>query len=107
MGPKTEYSPSTAILVVACDLEEEAPIWWLRVKQAARRGATLIVANPRFTKTDQYARHVLRYTYGQEASTVLTMVNALSAKRPEIPGKVTLSAELSAAAEALPKLRMP
>jgi NADH-quinone oxidoreductase subunit G len=42
----------------------------------------------------------LRYTYGQEASTVLAMVNALSAKRPEIPGKVTLSAEIKAAAEA-------
>jgi NADH-quinone oxidoreductase subunit G len=100
MGPKTESSPSTAILVVASDLEEEAPIWWLRVKQAAQRGATLIVANPRSTKTDRYARHVLRYTYGQETSTVLTMVNALSAKRPEIPGNVPLSAELKAAAEA-------
>ena len=36
-----------AILVVASDLYEEAPIWWLRVKEAAERGATLIVANPR------------------------------------------------------------
>ncbi len=33
----------TAILVVASDLLEEAPIWWLRVKQAAERGAKLIV----------------------------------------------------------------
>jgi NADH-quinone oxidoreductase subunit G len=103
LGKGTNFAdmgPGTAILVVASDLQEEAPIWWLRVKQAARRGATLIVANPRFTRTDRYAHHVLRYTYGQEASTVLTMVNALSAKRPEIPGKVTLSAELKAAAEA-------
>jgi NADH-quinone oxidoreductase subunit G len=103
VGKGTNFSdmgPETAILVVASDLEEEAPIWWLRVKQAAHRGATLIVANPRPTKTERYASHVLRYTYGQEASTVLAMVNVLSAKRPDLPGKVTLSAGLKAAAEA-------
>lgn len=61
------------ILVVACDLEEEAPIWWLRVKQAAERGATLIVANPRPTKLDRYAAHTLRYAYGQESDFVQSM----------------------------------
>jgi NADH-quinone oxidoreductase subunit G len=104
MGAKTEnspteYSPSIAILVVASDLAEEAPIWWLRVKQAAQRGATLIVANPRSTKTDRYAHHILRYTYGQEASTVLALVNAISPKRPGLPVKVDLSPELKAAAD--------
>jgi len=56
-----------AVLVVACDLEEEAPIWWLRVKQAAERGTTLIVANPRETKLDRYAAHSIRYAYGKES----------------------------------------
>ena len=37
----------TTIVVVASDLYQEAPIWYLRVKQAADRGATLIVLNPR------------------------------------------------------------
>ncbi|HNS60598.1 MAG TPA: 2Fe-2S iron-sulfur cluster-binding protein, partial [Anaerolineales bacterium] len=37
----------TTILVVASDLYQEAPIWYLRVKQAKERGATLIVLNPR------------------------------------------------------------
>ncbi|MEP7359476.1 MAG: molybdopterin-dependent oxidoreductase, partial [Anaerolineales bacterium] len=64
----------TAILVVASDLEEEAPIWWLRVKQAAERGATLIVANGRPTKTDRAAAYSLRYRYGEEAGTVLGML---------------------------------
>ncbi len=60
----------TTILVVACDLEEEAPVWWLRVKQATERGATLIVANPRPTKLDRYASHILRYKYGEEVRTI-------------------------------------
>jgi NADH-quinone oxidoreductase subunit G len=60
----------TAIIVVASDLYEEAPIWYLRVKQAAERGATLIVMNPRETKLDRYASFVVRYAYGDEVKSV-------------------------------------
>ncbi len=77
VGAGTNFSTmsaGTAILVVASDLEEEAPIWWLRVKQAAERGATLIVANGRPTKTDHQARYSLRYRYGDEVGTVLGML---------------------------------
>jgi len=59
-----------AILVVASDLYQEAPIWWLRVKQATDRGATLIVANPRETKLDKFAKYVIRYAYGDEVKTI-------------------------------------
>jgi NADH-quinone oxidoreductase subunit G len=59
-----------AILVVASDLYEEASIWWMRVKQAAQRGATLVVANPRETKLDRHAKFVIRYSYGDEIKTV-------------------------------------
>ncbi|HEY58797.1 MAG TPA: NADH-quinone oxidoreductase subunit NuoG [Anaerolineae bacterium] len=67
-----------AILVVASDLEEEAPLWWLRTKQAAERGATLVVANPRPTKLERYARHVLRYAYGEEAATMAGLLEGES-----------------------------
>jgi NADH-quinone oxidoreductase subunit G len=82
-----ELGKDSVILVVASDLIEEAPIWWLRVKQAAERGATLIVANPRPTKLERYASQVVRYTYGSEATTILAMVNAMSAKQnfPKAP----------------------
>jgi NADH-quinone oxidoreductase subunit G len=60
----------TTIVVVASDLYQEAPIWYLRVKQAADRGATLIVLNPRETKLDRYASYIVRYAYGDEVKTV-------------------------------------
>jgi NADH-quinone oxidoreductase subunit G len=60
----------STIVVVASDLYEEAPIWYLRVKQAAERGATLIVANPRETKLDRHASFVVRYAYGDEVKTI-------------------------------------
>ncbi len=61
-----------AILVVASDLYEEAPLWYLRVKQAAERGAALIIANPRVTRLERQAPHqyVLRYAYGDEGEII-------------------------------------
>ena len=44
-----------AILIIACDLEEEAPIWRLRIKQAQDRGAYLVVANARDTRLEDFA----------------------------------------------------
>jgi len=70
MGNPLTGTRGDAILVVASDLYEEAPIWWLRVKQAADRGATLIVANSRETKLDKFANFVVRYANGDEVKTV-------------------------------------
>lgn len=97
LGQGTNFADmgsGTAILVVASDLLEEAPIWWLRIKQAAERGATLIVCNARPTKLERYARHVVRTAYGTEAATVLAMINSLSAKRPELGLKAPKAAQL-------------
>ncbi len=58
------------LLVVASDLYNEAPIWHLRVKAAASRGATVIVATARATKLDEFATFVVRYAYGDEIETV-------------------------------------
>lgn len=56
-----------AILVIASDLEEEVPIWRLRLKQAVDRGAYLVVANARKTRMDDFAVEVIRYDTGQAA----------------------------------------
>ncbi len=65
-----EMGKGSTLVVVASDLYEEAPIWYLRIKQAAQRGATLIVANPRETKLDRFASFVIRYAYGDEVKTI-------------------------------------
>ncbi len=66
----SEMERGSTIVVAASDLYEEAPLWYLRVKQAAERGATLIVANPRETRLDRFASFVVRYSYGDEVKTV-------------------------------------
>ena len=70
-----DVGPETAILGIASDFEEEAPIWWLQVKQAVDRGAKLVVANARPTKLDRFATAQVRYRYG-EAVGVLNEVLA-------------------------------
>jgi len=89
----------TAILVIASDLEEEAPILWLRVKQAADRGATLVVAGGRPTKTERYAAHKLRYRYGSEAYVLLGLASAV------LKGGVQAADFITARVDGLEELR--
>ena len=65
-----------AVLVVASDLHQEAPVWFLGLRQAVRRGATLIVAHARPNRLDKEAKFVLRYAYGHEVQTILGMLQA-------------------------------
>jgi len=64
----------SAILVFASELHEEAPIWWLRVKQAAQRGAVLIVAAGRKTRLDKFASFKLTYGYGEEETALRELI---------------------------------
>ena len=71
-----ELGNGDAILVVASDLHEEAPVWWLRVKQAAERGAAVIVMNIRQTRLDEHATYTLYYGAGQALTSVHKLLNA-------------------------------
>ncbi len=70
-----------AILVIASDLHEEAPIWWQRVIAAVKRGATLVVANGRETSLDHYAVHVLRYPYPRAPQTALGLLQTVQKEK--------------------------
>ncbi len=77
----SDLKAGDAILVMASDLHEEAPLWWLRVKNAAKRGVSLIVANSRDTRLDDFATYSLRYKLGQAVTTSLALLQAFSRKR--------------------------
>ncbi len=85
-----------AILVFASDLHEESPIWWLRVKQAVERGATLVVANARKTRLDKHAAHVVHYQAGQGVQTARELVQLAKVDMGD-----TDSGELTAVSDAL------
>jgi NADH-quinone oxidoreductase subunit G len=88
-----------AVLVVASDLHQEAPVWWLRVKQAAERGAALVVLGARPTRLEKHATHALRHAYGDTEGALLRLLNAVR-PRPEL-AKAPMDETVQAAASAL------
>ncbi|NPV66727.1 MAG: NADH-quinone oxidoreductase subunit NuoG [Anaerolineae bacterium] len=93
-----ELGKGDAVLVIASDLEEEAPIWYLQAKQAHDRGAAVIVANMRVTKLEHYADEVIRFGFGG----AVDILNGLTAAA--LTGDLTDSASLERA-EGLAGLR--
>ena len=85
-----------AVIVVASDLHEEAPVWWLRLKQASERGVKLVVLNVRPTRLDKFAAHVIHYAPGEALSTLHQLVNLA-----KVETETADSNPLAAAAETL------
>jgi NADH-quinone oxidoreductase subunit G len=98
----TQLGAGDAVLVVASDLHEEAPVWWLRLKQAAARGAALVVMNARPTRLDKHASHVIRFAPGRALATARQLLNAAKVELKTVGDN---GATLAAAAEALVKAR--
>ncbi|MCC6617031.1 MAG: NADH-quinone oxidoreductase subunit NuoG [Anaerolineae bacterium] len=63
-----------AVLVIGSDLEEEVPIWRLRVKRAHDHGAYLVVANARPTRLDQFGDECMQYGVGEAAEFMAELV---------------------------------
>ena len=85
-----------AILVIACDLEEEAPIWRLRLKQAQDRGAYLAVANARHTRLEDFAVQGARYdkvvigdAIRYAAGDAVNVMRELAEREPEIAASLS------------------
>ena len=65
----------TTILNIGADLDQDAPILYLRVAGASvKRGAHLINAGGRRTKLDAQAKTSLRYRYGTAATLALGLL---------------------------------
>ncbi|MDL1902251.1 NADH-quinone oxidoreductase subunit NuoG [Anaerolineae bacterium CFX9] len=75
-----------SVLVIASDLEEEAPIWYLRLKQAADRGAHVVVANARPTQMDSVASETARYETGAAAQFMASLKNENEALASKLAG---------------------
>jgi NADH-quinone oxidoreductase subunit G len=72
------------IVVVNADLEEQAPVWFLRLRQAVvDRGAKLIMAHSRSTKMHRYAAKILRYEAAKIGDWVTSSAEVLG---PELAG---------------------
>jgi NADH-quinone oxidoreductase subunit G len=65
------------ILVAAANLYHAAPIWHLRLKRAAERGAALVVVNSEATRLDKYAKTLIHCKKGEIAEKVKELGDTL------------------------------
>ncbi len=72
-----QLGAGTTVLVVGADPEEEAPLYVLRLRAMAQRGAKLIVAGLRSTKLDHAGGTVLRYKVGGELAFARALLRAV------------------------------
>lgn len=90
-----------AVLVIASDLEEEIPMWFLHFKQAQDRGAYLVVANHRETRLAELARETERTSATQterkpirgadvryDVGGAVAWLSGLEASHPDIAGNL-------------------
>lgn len=72
-SPIGDIPTSDLFLLIGCDLTEEYPVLWLRMKQAVDRGARIIAITPKALEIERFAAHHLVHRY-QEGSAVLAAV---------------------------------
>ncbi|HEX2043307.1 MAG TPA: NADH-quinone oxidoreductase subunit NuoG [Acidimicrobiales bacterium] len=69
---------ASAVLLLAPDLKEEVPVFYLRLREAALEGnVPLIEVVPRSTGLSRYATHSLRYRPGEAAAVARALVEAV------------------------------
>ena len=100
-----DVGSGTTVLVVGLDVEEEAPLLFLHLHRARRRGARLVVLSGRPSKLDGLAAAVLRYRYGEEEAVAATLVAAALPGGREVPARRADGGALSAAVAAIGEAR--
>src|SRR3954454_13786990 len=76
--PIWEVDNAAAVLVIGTELVEEAPIFDLRIRKAARRkGTKVIVANSRPGTLEPNAASVIRYAPGAGEAAIGALITAI------------------------------
>ena len=80
-APIDEIARGDVFVLVGCDLTEEYPVLWLRLKQAVDRGARLILLHARRPEIARWAHWTIVRPYDRLAQAVMDLRAAVSATR--------------------------
>ncbi len=81
-----ELGQADALVLVGCDITEEYPVVWLRIKAALDRGASLLVLHPGRVEVRRHAVSELVVEHGRLGEAVSLMAGAVEAARtPTLP----------------------
>jgi formate dehydrogenase major subunit len=76
-APFTAVADSDVILVIGANPAENHPVAATYVKDAAARGATLIIADPRPTGLDRYASRLVRFSANADVALLNAMLHVV------------------------------
>ncbi|WP_144184427.1 formate dehydrogenase subunit alpha [Elioraea rosea] len=80
-APFTAVADAEFILIIGASPAVNHPVAATFIKDAAARGATLAIADPRPTPLDRFARHVLRFRPGADVALLNAMLHVIVAER--------------------------
>ncbi len=103
-----EIDTRDILVLIGCDITEEYPVLWLRMKQAVDRGAVIVAITPKQLEIERSIRHRCVHDYGQ-GSAVLSALLTATAGRGRKTGETggVLHRVITAAGEALRQARRP
>ncbi len=77
-----EIGDADLIVLIGCDITEEYPIIWLRMKRAIDRGAALIAVTPKALEISRLVTHHLVHRYGAAAQVVAALADEAAGGAP-------------------------
>jgi NADH-quinone oxidoreductase subunit G len=103
--PIAAIDQADCIVLAGCDVTEEYPVLWLRIKQAVDRGATVVALTPKALEVDRHIAHHLVHRYGEGGAVLAGLRAALEGHAPDgdlggvAHGRLALAATTLAAAQ--------
>lgn len=80
--PIADIDHADVILLVGCDITEEYPVLWLRMKRAIAHGAKVIAVTPKALEIHRFVDHHLVHRYGEGAAVVRALASSASGALP-------------------------
>ena len=106
-APIASIERADVIVLVGCDVTEEYPVLWLRMKQAADRGAKVMALTPKALEVDRYLAHHLVHRYGEGSAVLDGLAAALEGRALDGDRGGVANGRLSAAAKTLAAAQRP
>jgi len=105
--PIAAIDRSDVILLAGCDVTEEYPVLWLRIKQAVDQGAAVVALTPKALEVDRHLAHHLVHRYGEGAAVVRALIDALDGRARDGDRGGVAHGRLMLAAKTLGAARRP
>lgn len=85
-GPFEALDTAAGVFLVGCDLTEEYPVLWLRLKRALDRGAVGLAVAPKRLEVEGYVRAAVVHQYGAEADVLYAVARLLAERQGSVTG---------------------